>query len=256
MKLLWPLCKYLLFPLLLCWLFLVALVLQAPISWLAWKAEQYQRLPAGVSWQQLDGRLGQGQVSGLQVQNLALDHLQWSLPSWRLLLMIPRLEIRLSSQPDWLLQLDVSPSGSIRGQLKPGDMDLFNRLGLPLKLEGQLQGQLDFMLRVQQQGQLTCSHLLGEVYGEVQVLQPMPVDLGQISLQPSCTNEQQLEWLFSSELSNQHQLRINGQMTDTRWSFTGQAETQENAALAPILQLLQWRQQPAGVYRAQGGGRF
>lgn len=256
MRLLWPLLKYLLFPLLLCWLFIVTLVVQAPIGWLAWKAQQHQLLPAGVSWQQLEGRIGKGQVTGLRVQGVELDSLRWSVPSWRLLLVIPRLDVRLiSEQQDWLLQLNTSPLGSIKGHLQPGGMDVLRGQPLPISLQGQLQGQLDFAMQLQQ-GQLTCSDLQGELSGEVQVLQPMDIELGQVSFKPVCRTEQQLEWLFSSELKDQHQLQINGQMAHNTWSFTALADTQENAAITPILQLLQWRAQPGGRYSAQGSGRF
>lgn len=257
MSLLQKMLRWVLFPLLLFWVLLVALVVQAPVDWLLGQARQQGWLPAAIQWQQVDGDLGQGQLSGLKLPGLELEQLQWSLSTSRLLFGWPHLTLKLGAdeQEAWQLTLSLAPWGQVRGLLQPGDLDLLRTQPMRVDLQGQLDGSLDFAAQ-RQAGRWVCSGIEGEISGAVQVIQPLPVNLGQIQLSPACDASGLFSGLLTSDREQQHQLKIEGRASSSNWSFTGTAEVAADAELIPVLQLLQWRRQPNGHYQAQGSGRF
>jgi len=86
-----------------------------------------------------------------------------------------------------------------------------------------------------------------------------------VHLEPQCIGSQQLGWQVTSAISGEHQMQLQGEAGQNSWQFSAQAEVNQNAELAPLLNMLGWRDQgalgasdlaPGRRLEARGGGRF
>lgn len=260
--------------LLFCWLFVVTLIWQAPVAWLVQQAQsgllsgylaraQRQQLQQ-VRWQQLDGSLGRGQALELQLPGVVISQVEWRVPFWRLLLLWPAAELRLGGLDPLQVSLSVLPTGSINLKLQGGALDAVRGFPLPWALDGQLDGQLHYRARLTPAGP-ECLSAGGQLAGPLQVLQPLPMNLGEVQLGLNCQSGQLVSWSLLANRAGQHQVSLQGQAEAGRWRFEAGAEVRDGAELQTILRLLNWRVQgpvgqgelmPGQVYKATGSGRF
>lgn len=256
----------LLFLLLFSWIFLVTFIAQAPAEWLLFQA-QNKGLIKQLAWQNVQGSLSKGRAQRLDLPFISLEDVSWNLSIWRLALANPIIYLQIgnevldksileSNQP-WQLQTSLLPWGSLTANLKAGDLALLKSNGFPWALKGELAGELNLQAKLQGQT-LSCQSLTGSWQGDLTVLQPMPLDLGQVFLQPTCPDTQTLDWLLAAEQTSEHQINLEGQANakTRRWSFTAQAKLEEQAKLQPALQMLGWRRDNQGDFQAKGSGRF
>lgn len=245
------------FLLLFSWVFLVTFIALAPVEWLLVQTKQPQ-----ITWQKIEGTLAKGSAERINLPGISLEDVSWNLPIWRLALALPQLNLKLGNEQlakneAWQLQASLTPWGSLSARLKAGDLALLRSNGLPWALEGTLAGELNLQAKLQGQ-RLSCQSLTGSWQGDLAVLQPMPLDLGQINLQPTCPKAQSLAWLLTAEQTGEHQINLEGQaeLANRRWSFSGQAKLEEQAQLRPALQMLGWRRNNQGEFQGRGSGRF
>jgi len=243
------------------WAFLVAFIVQAPVDWLVVQAQQKGFIQQ-VTWKNIEGSLAKGSVKRIDLPGISLENLGWHLPVWRLVLGFPQLNLKLAADFSekneiWQLQAGLTPWGSLTAKLQAGDLSLLRSNGLPWAMQGQLNGQLYLAAKLTQQN-LVCEKITGSLQGNLKALQPMPLDLGQINLQPACSEEQSFSWLFTADKSGEHQISLQGRavLTDRYWNFTAQARLEEQAKLRPALQMLGWRRDNQGNLWAKGSGRF
>ncbi|WP_404419659.1 type II secretion system protein N [Marinospirillum sp.] len=255
------------------WIFLTTLIHQAPMGWLVYQAQQgwiSRYLPAQTLQQvkQLDaqafeGHLGRGQARDLQMAGAEVALVKWQLPWWRLALLQPRLDVQLGEEPlPWQVRLALSPTGSVKLGVEAGSLEVIQ--GLPVTLQGRLEGQLQAQFQVQE-GQLQCLEFQGNWQGVIRLKNPMTVDLGRVGLEPACPAVDELHWHATSTIADEHELELEGQVTTERWSFTGEAWVDETAQMATLLRMLGWRNQsaaregesaPGQRLEAKGSGRF
>lgn len=260
--------------LLFCWLLLVALIWQAPVAWLVQQAQsgllsntlapaQRQQLQQ-IRWQQLDGRLGRGRAVELQLPGVVVSQLEWRVPFWCLLLLWPAAELKLGQDSPLVLHLNALPTGTVGLRLQGGALDALKGSPLPWALDGQLDGQLYYRMRLTAAGP-ECLDAGGQLTGPLQVLQPLPMNLGEVQLGLNCQPGQLASWSLLAKRAEQHQVALQGQAEAGRWRFEASAEVRDGAELQSILRLLNWRVQgpvgqgelaPGQVYRATGSGRL
>lgn len=260
--------------LLFCWLLLVALIWQAPVAWLVQQAQsgvlssylapaQRQQLQQ-VRWQQLDGSLGRGQAVALQLPGMVVSQVQWRVSFWRLLLLWPAAELQLGQEAPMALRLSALPTGRVKLRLQGGGLDALRGHPLPWALDGQLDGQLHYTARLTPAGP-ECLGAGGQLTGPLQVLQPLPMNLGEVQLGLNCQPGQLAGWSLLANRAGQHQVSLQGEAGAGQWRFEAGAQVREGAELQGILRLLNWRVQgevsqgelvPGQVYRATGSGRF
>lgn len=263
------LASWLAFILLVIWLFIVALVVRAPAEWLLGQA-QNQGFLEQVSWQDINGSLAAGEIRGLSWSGLQLDNLSWRLSVGRLLLANPSFnfslgaqELTASSQVDsiqpWQLGVSFQPWGKVKVKLVGADLAGLTGNKSWLQAQGELPGVVEGTINLPallgQQGGW-CQELSGQLQGRVAFGSPMPLNLGQVTLQPSCTSAHLLNWRLTAEVAGEHSIRAEGTVNQQRWTFTATANLEEQAQLRPGLQLLGWQQRGQGNYQARGSGRF
>ena len=246
------------------WILLTSLIHQAQQGWLSsylspQAREQLNRLDAHA----FQGYLGRGQARNLQVAGAEVAWVDWQLPWWRLAVLHPVINLQIGEEPlPWQVHLAISPSSRIKVGVEAGSLEVVQ--GLPVTLEGRLEGLLQARLE-NRQGQWQCTDLQGNWRGVVRLQNPMTVDLGQISLAPTCPEVDQLHWHATSTIDDKHELELEGRATAERWSFTGDAWVDETAEMATLLRILGWRNQgalregdqtPGQRLEARGGGRF
>ncbi|WP_027849568.1 type II secretion system protein N [Marinospirillum minutulum] len=254
-----------LFLLLFSWVFLVTFIALAPVEWLLLQTVAQTTAQAKqpqMTWQKIEGTLAKGSAERINLPGISLEDVSWNLPIWRLALALPQLNLSLGDENlakngAWQLQASLTPWGSLSARLKAGDLALLRSNGLPWALEGVLAGELNLQAKLQGQ-MLSCQSLTGSWQGDLAVLQPMPLDLGQVFLQPSCPDSQTLDWKLTAKQTGEHQITLEGQaeLANRRWSFSGQAKLEEQAQLRPALQMLGWRRNNQGEFQGRGSGRF
>ncbi|GLR63077.1 type II secretion system protein N [Marinospirillum insulare] len=246
----------LLFLLLFSWIFLVTFIAQAPAEWLLFQA-QNKGLIKQLAWQNVQGSLSKGRAQRLELPFISLEDVSWNLSIWHLFLANPVINLQVGKDQSWQLQASLLPWGSLTANLKAGDLALLKSNGFPWALKGELAGELNLQAKLQGQT-LSCQSLTGSWQGDLTVLQPMPLDLGRVFLQPTCPDTQTLDWLLAAEQTSEHQINLEGQANakTRRWNFTAQAKLEEQAKLQPALQMLGWRRNNQGEFHAKGSGRF
>lgn len=248
------------------WIFLITFIAKAPAEWLLFQA-QSNGLIKQVAWQNVQGDLSKGSAQRLDLPFISLEDVSWNLSIWRLALANPAINLQvgskelatgsLESNQPWHLQASLLPWGSLTANLQAGDLALLRGNGLPWAMQGELTGQVSLTTNLAKK-EVNCQKLSGNLTGRLKVLQPMPLDLGQVFLQPNCPDSQSLAWLLTAEQAGQHKLTLEGQanVETRRWNFTAQAKLEEEAKLRPTLQMLGWRRDNQGNFQAKGSGRF
>jgi len=247
------------------WVFLVTFIAKTPVEWLLFQAQQglfgqqVAQSTQQVTWQNVQGNLSKGSAQRLDLPFISLEDVSWDLSMWRLTLANPVIYLQVGSDEEqpWRLQASLLPWGSLTANLKAGDLVLLKSNGFPWALKGELAGELNLQAKLQREN-LNCHALTGSWQGDLAVLQPMPLSLGQIFLQPSCPDSQTLDWKLTAEQAGEHQINLEGQAKAKthRWNFTAQAQLEEQAKLQPALQMLGWRRDNQGNFQAKGSGRW
>lgn len=247
------------------WVFLVTFIAKTPVEWLLFQAQQglfgqqVAQSTQQVTWQNVQGNLSKGSAQRLDLPFISLEDVSWNLSVWRLALANPVIYLQVGSDEEqaWRLQASLLPWSSLTANLKAGDLALLKSNGFPWALKGELVGELNLQAKLQGEN-LNCHALTGSWQGDLAVLQPMPLNLGQVFLQPRCPDSQTLDWKLTAEQAGEHQINLEGQANAKthRWNFTAQAKLEEQAKLQSALQMLGWRRDNQGNLQAKGSGRF
>lgn len=240
------------------WVFLVTFIAKAPVEWLLFQA-QSNGLIKQIAWQNIQGSLSKGSAQRLDLPFISLEDVSWNFSVGRLALANPTVNLQVGNHEEqpWRLNASLLPWGSLSANLAAGDLALLKSNGFPWALEGILVGEFNLQAKLQGQS-ISCQSLTGNWQGGLKALQPMPLDLGQVFLQPTCPEAQKLAWLLTAEQANEHQLTLEGEANAKthRWNFTAQAKLEEASKLQPALQMLGWRSDNQGDLQAKGSGGF
>lgn len=241
------------------WLFAVALIAFAPAEWLLSQARQ-QGLVHQVSWQGLQGTLASGTAESLSVGQVNLANLSWQLSWPRLLVANLNLHLQLgaSSQAteNWQANISFMPWGKLNASLQGGELSQVTGTTGMLVGQGMLAGTVTMQGHLKNFKHLSCTNLNGRLQGKLDFVRPLALQLGEVTLEPSCPKADLFAVNLQAHNAGQHLLDLESKANQQSWSFSGTAKVEPDAQLHAILQMLGWRQVSTGNYQGRSSGKF
>ena len=241
-------------PFIFIWLLVILVIWQAPVNWLLQQAQagilhqflttEQQRYIDEIKWQALEGTLGTGQATNLETHLVGFDQLKWNVSFWRLALLWPAVNVTIGESKPWTVSASLQSNGDFYLTTQGGELEhLYGTSASKWRLAGLLEGAFSLRGRLDNAG-FKCIDFNTDVNGVLQILQPMPLDLGVVEIKSNCLADQVINWKTQAKQANQYLFNAEGELTPSHWRLIANAEVKDGHNLHGLLHMLNWPQKP------------